>query len=64
MKKKEVLTEYDIFLFRMESSIEWLKYERKKLKYNLNSYRLFFEKVKIEKCLPTFLIYRYWLILE
>lgn len=47
-KNKTLLTEFELFTTKLECLLKWMKLEKKKCQFNINSYRLVLEKVR--KC--------------
>lgn len=49
IKKNKKITEFDLFLLKLECLLEWIDLEKKRFKNNLNSFRMILEKVKKKK---------------
>lgn len=44
-KEKTSLTEFELFTTKLECMMKWMKLEKKKCQFNINSYRFVLEKV-------------------
>ena len=49
IKKNKKITEFDLFLLKLDCLLEWIDLEKKRFKNNLNSFRMILEKVKKKK---------------